>query len=68
MQMDLEAKYEWAEMKFNDNKLEQMVNGTLKEVTINPYKTSTGKEIQIKDTAKDLGILVTNDLKFKEHI
>ena len=71
MQMDLEAIYEWAEknkMKFNENKFEQMVHGTLKEITIDPYKTSTGKEIQIKDTVKDLGILATNDLKFKEHI
>jgi len=45
-----------------------MVHGTLKEVTIDPYETSTGKEIQIKNAVKDLGILATNDLKFKEHI
>ena len=69
--MDLEAIYEWAEknkMKFNENKFEQLVHGTLKEITIDPYKTSMGKEIQIKDTVKDLSILVTNYLKFKEHI
>merc|ERR1712183_863055 len=27
-----------------------------------------GEEIDIKDTAKDLGVTATNDLKFKEHI
>ena len=66
--MDLEAIYEWVEknkMKFNESKFEQMVYGTLKEVTIDPYKTSSGKEIQIKDTVKNLGILATNDLKFR---
>jgi len=45
-----------------------MVHGTLKEITIDPYQTLTGKEIQIKDAVKDLGILAKNDLKFKEHI
>ena len=71
MQMDLEAIYKWAEenkMKFNENKFEQIVHGTLKEVTIDPYETSSGKEMQIKDTVKGLGILATNELKFKEHI
>ena len=55
MQKDLEAIYEWAQknqMKFNENNIEQMVHGTLKEVTIGPYKTSSGKEIQIKDSQR----------------
>ena len=70
MQEDLEAIYEWAErnkMKFNE-KFEQMVHGELKEIAIDPYITPTGNEIQIKNTVKDLGILATNDLKFREHI
>ena len=71
MQKDLEAIYDWArenKMKFNENKFEQMAHGNIKNVTIDPYKTPCGEEIQIKDTVKDLGVLVTNDLKFKEHI
>merc|ERR1711888_417396 len=45
-----------------------MAHGPLKEVTIEPYKTSSGKDKEIKDTVKDLGVLATNDLMFKEHI
>jgi len=70
MQRDLEAIYEWAErnkMKFNE-KFEQITHGALKEITIDPYNTSTGREIQIRDIVKDLDILATNELKFREHI
>ena len=41
-----------------------MAHENLKNVTRDPYKTPWGEEIQIKDTAKDLGVLETNDLKF----
>ena len=71
MQKDLEAIYDWAEvnkMKFNEFFFEQMAHGTLKGVSIDPYKNSSGEEIEIKETAKDLGIMATNDLKFREHI
>ena len=71
MQKDLGAIYEWArknKMKFNEGKFEQMAHGKVKDITIEPYKTPCGDEIQIKDTAKDLGVLATNDLMFREHI
>merc|ERR1712105_420890 len=71
MQKDLEAIYNWAEknkIKFNENKFEQMAHGSLNEVTIDPHKNSNGEEIEIKETAKDLGVMATNDLMFKEHI
>ena len=55
-------------MKFNEGKFEQMVHGKVENITIEPYKTPCGDEIQIKDTAKDLGVLATNDLNFREHI
>ena len=55
-------------MKFNENKFEQMAHGPLDEVTIEPYKTSSGEDIEIKKTVKDLGVLATNDLMFREHI
>ena len=71
MQKDLEAIYEWArknKMKFNEGKFEQMAHGHVNNITLEPYKTPCGDEIQIKDTAKDLGVLATNDLNFREHI
>jgi len=55
-------------MKFNENKFEQMAHGTLKGVSIDSYKNSSGEEIEIKETAKDLDIMATNELRFKEHI
>merc|ERR1712121_383806 len=71
MQEDLDIIYRWAEknkIKFNEKKFEQMAHGLLKGVTIDPYKASSGEDIEIKETVKDLGVLVTNDLMFKEHI
>merc|ERR1711888_205015 len=71
MQKDLEAIYDWAEenkMKFNEKQFEQMAHGSVNEVTINPYKNSNGEEIEIKETAKDLGVTATNNLMFREHI
>merc|ERR1711867_59397 len=71
MREDLDIVYRWAEknkMKFNEKKFEQMAHGPLKGVTIEPYKTSSGEDIEIKETVKDLGVLATNDLMFKEHI
>merc|ERR1712030_51100 len=71
IQKDLEAIYDWAEknkMKFNENKFEQMSHGPLKGVTTDQYKNSNGEEIEINRTAKDLGVMATNDLKFKKHI
>merc|ERR1712138_175311 len=58
---------DWAEknkMKFNENKFEQMAHGLVNEVTIDPYKNSNGEEIEIKETAKNLGVMATNDLMF----
>ena len=71
MQKDLRSIYDWAEknkMKFNESKFEQMAHGYIKDITLDPYKTPCEDEIQIKNTAKDLGVLATNDLKFREHI
>ena len=55
-------------MKFNEGKFEQMAHGYKKGITLDPYKTPCGDEIQIKNTAKDLGVLATSDLNFREHI
>ncbi|CAL4162025.1 unnamed protein product, partial [Meganyctiphanes norvegica] len=71
MQEDLNKIYMWAEenvMKFNETKFEQMTCGVTKEVSVEPYKTSTGKEIEFKSRVKDLGVVTNEKLNFKEHI
>ena len=71
MQNDLEIIYKWAEdnkMKFNVNKFEQMAHGSIENVQLQPYKSPSGENIEIKVKTKDLGIIVDTDLKFKDHI
>merc|ERR1712215_236188 len=48
VQKDLDAIYRWAEknkMKFNENKFEQIAHRPLKEVKVEPYRTSSGEDI-----------------------
>ena len=71
MQEDLDVIYKWAQdnkMKFNENKFEQMAYGRIENLNIDPYKNPNGKDIQVKETVKDLGVHTTNDMLFKEHI
>ena len=71
MQKDLENIYEWAEknkMVFNEDKFEQMSFGIANNVPIIQYKTPSGEEIQSKDNIRDLGVIVSHDLNFNEHI
>ena len=71
MQEDLNKIYKWAEkniMKFNEKKFEQMTCGETKGVEIESYKTPTETEIEIKDKVKDLGVMTSADLRFREHI
>ena len=71
MQEDLDTIYEWAiknKMVFNEEKFEQMIFGHTKDTPIMQYKTSSNEEIPSKDIVKDLGILTSNSLDFKEHI
>ena len=71
MQEDLNKIYKWAEenvMKFNEKKFEQMTCGETKEIDCVCYKTATGTEIERKDKVKDLGVVTSSDLQFKEHI
>jgi len=71
MQEDLKKIYKWAEnniMKFNENKFEQMTCGETKGVDIEPYKTSIGTEIENKHKIKDLGVITSKNLQFREHI
>merc|ERR1711956_19118 len=71
MQEDLNKIYKWAEkniMKFNEKKFEQMTCGETKGVEIESYKTPTETEIEINDKVKDLGVVTSADLRFREHI
>ena len=72
MQIDLESVYEWAEvnnMEFNADKFEFIrfgKNDELKNYT--NYISSSGEQIQEKDNLRDLGIVMSNNLRFDEHI
>ena len=55
-------------MKFNEGKFEQMTSEKIKDIEVEAYKTPSGKEKEIKDKVKDLGVMTSADLRFREHI
>ena len=55
-------------MEFNSKKFEQIIHGSTKDVSVDPYKSSSEDPITIKNTVKDLGVFSTNDLLFEEHM
>jgi len=71
MQEDLRSIYSWAKvnkMEFNSKKFEQIIHGNTKNVSVEPYESSSEDPITIKNTVKDLGVFATNDLLFEEHM
>lgn len=71
LQNSLNKIYQWAEknnMKFNDTKFNLMRYGINEIIQDNEYKTPSGETIKEETTVKDLGVLMTNDLTFSEHI
>ena len=71
MQEELKSIYEWAKanrMEFNSKKFEQIIHGSTKDVSVEPYRESSEDPITIKNTVKDLGVFSTNDLLFEEHM
>ena len=72
LQNDLETVYKWADnnnMEFNSKKFELLrfgKNDDLKAAT--EYKSPTGEVIEEKESLRDLGITMSNDLSFDEHI
>ena len=71
MQEDLRSIYEWAKinkMEFNSKKFEQIIHGSTKNVSVEPYESSSEDPITIKSTVKDLGVFSTNNLLFEEHM
>ena len=53
-------------MKFNEEKFEQMTSEKIKDIEVEAYKIPSGKEK--KDKVKDLGVMISADLRFREHI
>ena len=72
LQNDLEAIYKWTEsnnMVLNDDKFECLRYGPNTDLkTSTGYKSNTGTSIEVKDHVKDLGIIMSSDGTFKEHI
>ena len=71
MQQDLNVIYKWAEdnmMEFNEKKFEWMSCGNTQGVDRSPYKTPSGEDIQYKKKVKDLGVVTSDNLSFREHI
>ena len=72
LQDDLHRVYEWQEtnnMQFNESKFQLLQYGSdkqLKEET--HYVGPEGQRITAKDCVRDLGILMTNDATFTDHI
>ena len=71
MQTELNRIYKWAEinkMEFNENKFEQMSFGKNRNISTESYKTSSGEYIKRKSKVKDLGVITSDNLQFREHI
>ena len=71
MQEDLGSIYDWAKtskMEFNSKMFEQIIHGSTKDVSVEPYESSSKDPITMKNTVKDLGVFSTNDLLFEEHM
>ena len=75
LQEDLENVYNWAaenNMSFNNLKFElirYMVYNNIKDITNDSFYTGPdGSEINEKSHVKDLGILMSNNMTFSEHI
>ena len=72
LQRDLNAIYYWAaenNMEFNDCKFQHIKYGKDEEVSkLSKYLSSEGKLIENKPYVKDLGVLMSSDCTFKQHI
>ena len=71
MQRDLDLIYKWAKnnkMEFNETKFEHMTWGITKGIDIASYKTPSGDDIPCKSKVKDLGVITSEDLLFRDHM
>ena len=72
LQCDLESIYKWTNennMALNDDKFECLrYGGNIDIKTESSYKSNTNTVIEVKDHVKDLGIIMSSDCTFREHI
>ena len=71
LQADLNSVYKWAEhnnMKFNNFKFELLRYGTISDLINTTYEGPDGKNISEKPHVQDLGVTMTNNGTFSEHI
>ena len=71
LQQTLDTIYQWSEnnnMKFNELKFQTLRYGDNPETQNTEYKTPTGSVIQSEDKLKDLGIIMSRNLLYKDHI
>lgn len=71
LQHDLDSVYTWSannNMKFNNDKFEHMTYGYNECLKSIPYTAADGKNIPTANKVKDLGIYMSSNASFKEHI
>lgn len=72
LQHDLNKIYEWADhnnMEFNNSKFEHLQYGKNEDLHAETYyMTSNGRKIEKKQHVKDLGVIMSHDCSFTEHI
>ena len=71
LQTSLDTIYEWSDtnnLKFNSLKFQALRYGHNNNTTDFSYKTPAGKNIPNEDTVKDLGIHMSRNMKFHDHI
>ena len=71
LQSDLKSVYHWGttnSMAFNDLKFKSMKYGRNQNLMNGIYTSPAGNEIPDDEHVKDLGIIMSNDLRFTKHI
>ncbi|CAL4080749.1 unnamed protein product, partial [Meganyctiphanes norvegica] len=72
LQTDLQAIYKWSQdnnMEFNSPKFECLRYGNDSDIKENTcYKTPSGDSIKEVEHAKDLGIIMSNNGTFRQHV
>ena len=71
LQTSLDTIYNWSDinnLKFNELKFQALRYGQSKDTCDFYYKTPNGNPIPNEETVKDLGILMSRDMKFSDQI
>ena len=71
LQQDLNSVYKWANdnnMQFNCDKFECLKYGKGDLKSAARYTTEDGREIEVKEATRDLGVLISSDGSFSHHI